>query len=111
MDDATAFSSLFDANHSRVHALLARMVGLREAEDLTQVVFAKAAEALPRFRGRAQPSTWLYRIAANVGSDWLRSRAAREAKVTLAFRGRRIRTRRAVPALTPEIASDRRSRN
>jgi len=82
MDDATAFRSLFDANHSRVRALLLRIVGPQEAEDLTQVVFAKAAEALPSFRGQAQPSTWLYRIAANVGSDWLRSRAAQEAKVT-----------------------------
>jgi RNA polymerase sigma-70 factor, ECF subfamily len=83
MDDAAAFRSLFDANHSRVRALLARIVGPQEAEDLTQVVFAKAAEALPNFRGQAQPSTWLYRIAANVGSDWLRSRAGQEAKATV----------------------------
>jgi RNA polymerase sigma-70 factor (ECF subfamily) len=87
MDDTAAFRSLFDANHSRVRALLVRIVGLQEAEDLTQVVFAKAAEALPSFRGQAQPSTWLYRIATNVGSDWLRSRAAGEAKVTVGLPG------------------------
>jgi RNA polymerase sigma-70 factor, ECF subfamily len=87
MDDAAAFRSLFDANHSRVRALLIRIVGPQEAEDLTQVVFAKAAEALPSFRGQAQRSTWLYRIAANVGSDWLHSRAAREAKVTVGLSG------------------------
>jgi RNA polymerase sigma-70 factor (ECF subfamily) len=58
-------------------------VGPQEAEDLTQVVFAKAARALPQFRGGAQASTWLYRIAANVASDWLRSRSAREAKLTV----------------------------
>jgi RNA polymerase sigma-70 factor, ECF subfamily len=85
MDTAT-FRSLFDANHSRVRALLARIVGPEEAEDLTQVVFAKAAEALPSFRAEAQFSTWLYRIAGNVGSDWLRSRAAHEAKVTVGLR-------------------------
>jgi RNA polymerase sigma-70 factor (ECF subfamily) len=87
MHDAAALRSLFNANHARVHALLVRIVGPQEAEDLTQVVFAKAAEALPRFRGQAQPSTWLYRIAANVGSDWLRSRAAQEAKVTVGLSG------------------------
>jgi RNA polymerase sigma-70 factor (ECF subfamily) len=38
---------------------------------------------LPQFRGDAQASTWLYRIAANVASDWLRSRSAREARLTV----------------------------
>ncbi len=59
------------------------MVGHQEAEDLTQTVFAKAAKALPEFRGEAQTSTWLYRIAANVASDWLRSRSTHEAKLTV----------------------------
>jgi RNA polymerase sigma-70 factor (ECF subfamily) len=33
--------------------------------------------------GDAQASTWLYRIAVNVASDWLRSRTAHEAKATV----------------------------
>ncbi|MGC2318148.1 MAG: sigma-70 family RNA polymerase sigma factor [Bradyrhizobium sp.] len=73
---------LYDANHQRVTRLLGRIVGPQDAEDLTQAVFAKAARALPEFRGDALASTWLYRIATNVASDWLRGRAAREAKVT-----------------------------
>ena len=77
------FRTLYDANHDRVHRLLGRMAGPQEADDLTQIVFAKAAKALPQFRGDAQISTWLYRIAANIASDWLRSRSAREAKVTV----------------------------
>ena len=77
------FRTLYDANHDRVHRLLGRVVGPQEAEDLTQIVFAKVAKALPQFRGDAQASTWLYRIAANVASDWLRSRSAREAKLTV----------------------------
>jgi RNA polymerase sigma-70 factor (ECF subfamily) len=77
------FRTLYDANHDRVHRLLGRMVGPQEADDLTQIVFAKAAKALPQFRGDAQISIWLYRIAANIASDWLRSRSAREAKVTV----------------------------
>jgi RNA polymerase sigma-70 factor (ECF subfamily) len=59
------------------------MVGPQEAEDLTQAVFAKAARALPTFRGDAEISTWLHRIAANVASDWLRSRSTHDAKLTV----------------------------
>lgn len=81
--EADRFRTLYDANHARVHRLLGRVAGQHDAEDLTQIVFAKAATALPRFRGEALASTWLYRIAANVASDWLRGRAAREAKLTV----------------------------
>ena len=77
------FRALYDANHERVYRLLGRMAGPHDAEDLTQIVFTKAAKALPQFRGEAQASTWLYRIAANVASDWLRSRPAHEAKLTV----------------------------
>ncbi|MFI4961641.1 MAG: RNA polymerase sigma factor, partial [Hyphomicrobiales bacterium] len=45
------FRTLYDANHDRVHRLLGRIAGPHDAEDLTQIVFAKAATALPRFRG------------------------------------------------------------
>jgi len=34
------------------------------------------------FRGEAQDSTWLYRIDVNAASDWLRSRANHEARLT-----------------------------
>jgi RNA polymerase sigma-70 factor (ECF subfamily) len=77
------FRALYDANHDRVRRLLGRIAGPQEAEDLTQIVFAKATRALPQFRGDAQASTWLYRIAVNVASDWLRSRSARESKLTV----------------------------
>ena len=35
------------------------------AEDMSQTVFVKAWQALPRFDGRAALSTWLYTIARN----------------------------------------------
>ena len=50
---------------------------------MTQVTFAKAAQALPACRGKAEVSTWLYRLAVNVALDWLRSRLAHEAKLTV----------------------------
>ena len=82
-NEQVAFRALYDANYLRVRGLLARIVGSQEAEDLTQIVFAKAAAALPEFRGGAQLSTWLYRITANVASDWLNSRSKHEAKLTV----------------------------
>jgi RNA polymerase sigma-70 factor (ECF subfamily) len=82
-NETDSFRTLYDANHQRVRGLLARMVGPQEAEDLTQTVFAKAAKALPDFHGAAETSTWLYRIAVNVASDWLHSRSTQEAKLTV----------------------------
>jgi RNA polymerase sigma-70 factor (ECF subfamily) len=77
------FRTLYDANHKRIRRVLARIVGPQESEDLAQMVFANAAKALPDFRGDAEASTWLYRIAVNAASDWLRSRSAHEAKRTV----------------------------
>src|SRR5689334_533245 len=77
------FRAIYHANHERVRRMLSRIVDPQDAEDLTQTVFANAAKALPTFRGDAEASTWLHRIAANVASDWLRSRATKEAKLTI----------------------------
>ena len=84
---ADPFPALYEANHQRINSLLARMVGAQDAEDLAQTVFAKAAKALPAFRGEAEASTWLHRIAVNAASDWLRSRPALEAKATVPLPG------------------------
>jgi RNA polymerase sigma-70 factor (ECF subfamily) len=81
--ESDAFQKLYDANHEDIRRLLARTAGPQEAEDLAQIVFAKAARGLPKFRGDAQISTWLYRITANVASDWLRGRSTLEAKATI----------------------------
>ena len=80
---SNALGALYASNQRRIRGLLNRMVGPQDAEDLTQVTFAKAAQALPTFRGEADASTWLYRLAVNAALDWLRSRPAREAKLTV----------------------------
>ena len=72
-DDAE-FRTLYESNRTRLHALMLRMAGPLEADDLLQVTFEKAAKNLASFRGDARASTWLYRIAVNVALDWLRSR-------------------------------------
>jgi RNA polymerase sigma-70 factor (ECF subfamily) len=45
-----------------------------DAWDLSQEVFIKAWNALPRFEAKARFSTWLYRIAHNTVYDWVRKR-------------------------------------
>ena len=45
-----------------------------DAWDLSQDVFVKAWQALPRFEARARFTTWLFRIAHNVVYDWARKR-------------------------------------
>jgi RNA polymerase sigma-70 factor, ECF subfamily len=48
--------------------MLARLVGSSgDAEEVAQEALLKAWRALPKFRGEAQFSTWLYRIAVNEG--------------------------------------------
>jgi hypothetical protein len=45
-NEADPFRALYEANRQRIWRLLARIAGPQEADDLTQVVFAKAAGAL-----------------------------------------------------------------
>jgi RNA polymerase sigma-70 factor (ECF subfamily) len=61
--DRSAAENLVDRTYSSVFASLFRLCGDRElASDLTQETYRKAWEALPRFDGRSQFFTWLYRI-------------------------------------------------
>jgi RNA polymerase sigma-70 factor, ECF subfamily len=76
-DAQTEFARLYAEVRPRVHRYLARRVGESDAEDLTQIVFLKASQALPGFRGAAALSTWLTRIADHAATDWLRGRRVR----------------------------------
>jgi RNA polymerase sigma-70 factor (ECF subfamily) len=61
-----------------VHAMIGHMVlNHADADDLTQEVFLRAARGLASFRGDAQFSTWLYRIAMNVARGFLKREGAR----------------------------------
>jgi len=52
------------------------------ADDLAQEVFVKAYLALPKFKGKSEFGTWLYRIAVNHVKDHLR-KVARRREVSL----------------------------
>ena len=72
---ANSFNKLVDKYHSRIYSLTYQMTSNREdAEDLTQEIFIKAFEALPRFKGRSSFYTWLYRIGINKTINYRKKR-------------------------------------
>ena len=74
--DPWAFGRIFDLYHGPVYRFIASRVGRpSDAEDLTQTVFVKALEALPRYEVRGVPfGGWLFRLARNTVIDHLRTR-------------------------------------
>ena len=62
--NAAAAEELVERTYSAVFASIYRLCGDRDlAADLTQETYQKAWAALPKFDGRSQLFTWLYRIA------------------------------------------------
>jgi len=74
--DAWAFGVIFDHFHEPVYRYIAsRVQRPSDAEDLTQHVFVKALEALPRYESRGIPfGGWLFRLARNAVIDAIRTR-------------------------------------
>lgn len=61
-----AFQQVFEGLHAKVFVLCRNLTGSKaEAEDAVQETFFAVYRALPNFRGEAQLSTWVYRIALN----------------------------------------------
>jgi RNA polymerase sigma-70 factor (ECF subfamily) len=73
--DAWAFGRLFDHYQLPVYRFIASRVRRpTDAEDLTQLVFVKALEALPRYESRGIPfGGWLFRLARNAVIDFVRT--------------------------------------
>ena len=64
--DQTALAEIVAAHQNRVYHVALRMCGnVEDAEETLQETFLNALKALPRFEGRSQFATWLYRIASN----------------------------------------------
>ncbi len=74
--DAEAFGAIFDAFAGPIYRFIASRVNRpSDAEDLTQLVFVKALEALPRYETRGIPfGGWLFRLARNAIIDQVRTR-------------------------------------
>lgn len=73
--DEDAFGILVRRYQRRLTAFLGQLVGdLELARELSQEAFVRAWSALERFDPRYRFSTWLFRIAHNLGIDQLRRR-------------------------------------
>jgi RNA polymerase sigma factor, sigma-70 family len=65
--------------HTMVFRVVLGFVRQREdAEDLTQDVFVSAYKNIEEFRGEAEMSTWLYRIAINLSLNFMDRKKRRD---------------------------------
>src|SRR4029077_10552169 len=74
--DTWAFGMIFDHYHDPIYRFIASRVHRpTDGKNLTQHVFVKALEALPRYESRGIPfGGWLFRLARNAGIDHGRTR-------------------------------------
>jgi len=76
--DRAAFADLLARHYDRLFRLCFRLTGRRDqAEDLTQDISLSLPAKLSGFRGEAQFSTWLYRVAVNAVHDHRRKTVTR----------------------------------
>lgn len=75
--DPVATAALVRATQSDVWRLCAAMVGVQDADDLTQDTYLRALGALGSFAGRAPFRLWLLGIARHACTDHLRSTVRR----------------------------------
>src|SRR5450432_1384041 len=60
-----AMEALYHQYKRRVYALVYRIVGVSDAEEVAQDVFVRVFRGLGAFRGESQLDTWIYRLAVN----------------------------------------------
>jgi RNA polymerase sigma-70 factor (ECF subfamily) len=84
-DAAPSLEALLALHGERAVRIASRFVrGDRAAaEDIAQEALAKAWRALPRFRGEAELSTWLYRVVVNESLSHLRRQRIRDRLIAL----------------------------
>jgi len=74
--DRSAFAVLLREHQDEVYTLARRLVGDQHlASDVAQEALIRAWRALPKFRGDARLSTWLYRITVNTA--WTHKKRAK----------------------------------
>ena len=79
-DQELNFQEIYTTFQPKILGYLSRMLGSDDAEDLTQEVFVKIDKGVKNFRGEAQLSTWIYRVATNAALDRMRSATFKQQK-------------------------------
>ena len=83
--DRAAFRELFERYQRPMASVIGRMIASPDdVDDVLSETFLRAWKGLPRFRGDAQFSTWLYRIAVNTALKH-RSRHKNDAAQTVSL--------------------------
>jgi RNA polymerase sigma-70 factor, ECF subfamily len=78
--DREAFASIVRAYETPIYNYIVRLTGDRSlAEDLTQEVFVRVFNGLPKFSLRCKFTTWLFQVTKNRVLDELRARERRPA--------------------------------
>jgi RNA polymerase sigma-70 factor, ECF subfamily len=76
--DEVAFAEIVRAYRAPVYTYVVRIVGNRSlAEDLTQEIFLRVFQGLPRFSHRSKFTTWLFQVTKNRVLDELRAQERR----------------------------------
>ena len=76
--DEAAFEVIVRSYRASVYTYVARVVGDRAlAEDLTQEIFFRVYQGLPRFGHHSKFTTWLFQVTKNRVLDELRARERR----------------------------------
>lgn len=76
--DRDAQRQLYERFSRNVYRLMVRMVGVGDADDLTQQVFLRVLRAIGQYSGRSRFETWLYRVAMNESLQHLRRQKRRK---------------------------------
>lgn len=107
--DRDAFGELVRRYEKKVLALTNHLCGNPDdGAEAAQEAFIAAWRGLPRFRGEANFSTWLYRLASNASIDLLRRRKRRDAYAGPSLDDEEIRVEAPDPAPTPQETVERR---
>ncbi|HWB21362.1 MAG TPA: sigma-70 family RNA polymerase sigma factor [Gaiellaceae bacterium] len=76
--DEIAFAEILRAYRAPVFTYVVRVVGNRSlAEDLTQEIFLRVFQGLPKFSHRSKFTTWLFQVTKNRVLDELRAQERR----------------------------------
>lgn len=77
--DEAAFSACYSAYGRMLMPFLIRLVGSRDAaEEIIQEVFLKVWLHRDRLAEVDNPKSWLFRVAANTGRNWLKKKMIQE---------------------------------
>jgi len=73
------FNQIVKDNHQKIFGLFMKMVGRHDqADELTQRTFVTVYKKLDTFRGESSLDTWIYRIAVNIGKNYLNKKRVKD---------------------------------